>query len=438
MNLARIRKAIARQGIEQLTPLQQQMCTVPVPAKDILLSPTGSGKTLAFSIVLLRSLGEADGTVRGLVVVPTRELALQVYESVRALAAGVLKVAICYGGHSFETERGAMQGRPDIIVGTPGRILDHIRRHTVDIAGVTALVLDEYDKSLELGFLDEMEAIVRHIRKPSNLILTSATRLLTLPDFLPKDMVVIDYLAADDTPVPDIEFRTVVSPTADKLDTLEALLRDLGPTKSIVFVNHRDAAERVYDNLHKAGFPVGLYHGGLDQDVRERALRLFANGTTPILVSTDLASRGLDIGDVGAVIHYHLPVSEEAMIHRNGRTGRMGASGRAFAIVSEHDKIPDFFPSLDRYWPVGEAAPAISDVTTLYFNVGKRQKISRGDIVGFLIGKGSLTATEIGKIELGDNHAYVAVPKVKAEDLVHVLNQHKIKNTRARISIVKV
>ena len=432
-----IARAKEKLGIEKLTPVQRQMADTPLPAKLLLTAPTGSGKTLAFALPFLRSVKKGEG-VRGLVIVPTRELALQVFEVVRSLASPELKTTAMYGGHSFEAETKSLDGDPAIIVATPGRLLDHIRRGTVNVFGVTSLVLDEYDKSLELGFLPDMRAIAGRLKNLSTTILTSATKLSELPDFLElKDFKTFDYTGDDKTIEPDLEFMRVDSPSADKLETLDSLLRDLAASRVIVFVNHRDAAERVYQHLKCRHFPAGLYHGGLEQDERERALTLFSNDTTPILISTDLASRGLDISGVDTVVHYHLPVSPEAMTHRNGRTARMGASGRAFAIVSDTDRVPDFFPVLEQYWPEGSGEIKPSQWATLHFNAGKREKISRGDIVGFLIQKGGLSKDEVGRIDIRDHQAYAAVPASKARATALAVAPYKIKNTRVRVTQLK-
>lgn len=427
-----------RLNIKELTPMQREMLALRLPAKVMLQAPTGSGKTLAFALPFLLSLTPGAEGVKGLVLVPTRELALQVFEVVRTLATPEFKTAAFYGGHSFEAEVNTLAGNPDIVVATPGRLLDHIRRGSLNLFGVTSLVLDEYDKSLELGFQDEMRSIIGRLKNVKTMILTSATVLTEVPDFLSGvTFRHIDYTTPEETVVPEIDFRRVDSPSADKLETLVALLCDLGGERVIVFVNHRDAAERVYKHLVDLGFPAGLYHGGLEQNDRERALTLFSNGTTPVLVSTDLASRGLDISGVGAVIHYHLPVSPESMTHRNGRTGRMGAAGRAFAIISDKDKIPDFFPALDNYWAEGTAGIVPSQWATLHFNAGKREKISRGDIAGFLMQKGGLTRDEVGRIDVRDHQSYAAVPASKARETVIAVAPYKIKNTRVRVTRIK-
>lgn len=202
-----------------------------------------------------------------------------------------------------------------------------------------------------------------------------------------------------------------------------------------MFVNHRESAERVYDALIKAGFPTGLYHGGLEQRERRQAVDLLDNGTTPILVSTDLASRGLDIEAVGSVIHYHLPVSSESWTHRNGRTARQDASGTVYVITSEGESIPEFMTFDRPYFPGRPSSdPIRSDMATLYFNAGKREKISRGDIAGYLINRGGLTAGEVGKISISDHSAIAAVPRDKAREVVKAVLPHKLKNTRVKVT----
>ncbi|MDE6469129.1 MAG: DEAD/DEAH box helicase [Muribaculaceae bacterium] len=427
-----------RLGSSSLTPMQQAVAGLPDPCRAVVLSPTGSGKTVAFAIPLAVSLRKEIDGIQSVVIAPTRELVLQVAGVLKNLLKPDFGVVALYGGHNVATEVNAMSAQPAVIVATPGRLLDHLRRGHFEIKNIAVLVLDEYDKSLDLGFMPDIKAILKRIGKVKTVILTSATVLAELPEFPGKgNFVTLDYTGQSATQKPRINFRKVESAAADKLETLEALLRDFSDKKSIVFVNHRDAAERVYANLRKAGASVGLYHGGMEQDMRERALLMFVNGTTPVLVSTDLASRGLDIDGVDAVIHYHLPVSAEAMTHRNGRTGRMGAEGEAFAIISGNDKIPDFFPELETYWPEGTALLPHSDVATIYINAGKQEKISRGDVAGFLIHKGGLEGAEVGKIDVKDHAAYAAVPADKADAVVRALAPHKIKNTRVRVSKIE-
>lgn len=424
-----------RHNITALNEMQQLMAGTDA-SKLILLSPTGSGKTAAFAIRLLRFLQPSSGRVQAVIMAPARELVLQIADVIRPVAAGLKTVAF-YGGHSMADEVNSMSVVPDIIVSTPGRLLDHIRRGTVDVGGVDALVLDEYDKSLELGFLDEMKRIAKRMRSLKMILLTSATPLAEMPDFIAmQGAEVVDFSGKGERS--RLQIAKVDSPERDKLATLADLLRSLPNGRALVFVNHRESAERVYGYLRREHFPVGLYHGGLEQRERQLAVDLLNNGTTPILVSTDLGARGLDIDDVNYVIHYHMPLSAESWTHRNGRTARMGASGTAYVITADEENIPEYVDWQRDYNPKSAAADGFrSDVATLYLNAGKKEKISRGDIVGYLIQKGGLTKEQVGKIVVNDHSAIVAVPRQMASQLVEILAPYKLKNTKVRISLLK-
>lgn len=428
----------SRLAITELNPMQKRMASAKTAGNTItLLAPTGSGKTLAFALPLLKSLGPADGKVRAIVMAPSRELVMQIFDVIRPLATGLKTVAF-YGGHAMQEEKNSLSVTPDIIIATPGRLLDHITRGHIDLSGTRTLVLDEYDKALELGFADEMKRVCKKLTALSLIILTSATQLNELPPFLPKTTAseLIDF-SADGSPRRRMQIVHVPSPTNDRLDTLIDLLNTLDNGRVIVFANHRESVERIYTALRKAGFPVGIYHGGLEQNDRENAIEMLNNGSTPILVSTDLGSRGLDIPDLSAVIHYHLPPSPEAWTHRNGRTARQNASGEVYVITNDNDDKPEYLEWNRELVPQGNSSnPISSDTATLYFNVGKKEKISRGDIVGFLVAKGGLDAKSIGHIAIRDHAALVAVPRKCATALVEELNRHKIKNTRAKISLL--
>ncbi|MCH5327177.1 MAG: DEAD/DEAH box helicase, partial [Duncaniella sp.] len=354
------------------------------------------------------------------------------------LATGYKTVAF-YGGHSMHEEAASLAVTPDIIVATPGRLLDHLRRGQIDLSTVRTLVLDEYDKSLELGFADEMKRVCRRLTALKMVMLTSATRLDELPEYLPSMPVgEIDFSGKTIAPRHRMQVVRVESPSRDKLQTLIDLLHSLSNGRVIVFANHRESVERIHSALLKAALPAGIYHGGLDQNDRENAIVLLSNGSTPILVSTDLGARGLDIPELSAVIHYHLPVNEQAWTHRNGRTARREASGEVFVIVSEGDDVPYFITTDRDYAPTGRSEnPICSEVATLYFNVGKKEKISKGDVVGYIIAKGGLTSAEIGPVTLRDHSALAAVPRAKADTLAATLAPHKIKNTRAKVTVMK-
>lgn len=424
-----------RHNITALNDMQLRM-QADNSRRAILLAPTGSGKTVAFTIRLLRELTNSRGEIQAAVLAPARELVIQIADVIRPVAAGLKTVAF-YGGHPMADEENSLKVLPDIIVATPGRLLDHIRRGNLSVDGVGALVIDEYDKMLELGFHDEMKRIVKRMKHLRLTILTSATRLAEFPDFLDlKGATTMDFTSRG--PSGQLQTVRVTSPSKDKLDTLEALLKALPQGRALVFVNHREAAERVYNYLREKGLPAGLYHGGLEQHQRQQAVDLLNNGTTPIMVSTDLGARGLDIDDVDYVIHYHTPLSPESWTHRNGRTARMGNSGTSYVILSDEENIPDYVHYDREYFPKGENPDGIrSEVATLYINAGKKEKISRGDVAGYLMKGADLGKDEVGKIVVADHYAIAAVPRAKAGKILALLADKKIKNTRVKISLLK-
>lgn len=431
-----------RHNISNLNEMQQTMAATD-SRHIILLSPTGSGKTAAFTLRLLRFLGPSQGKIQAVIMAPSRELVIQIADVIRPVAAGLKTVAF-YGGHPMVEEINSLAVTPDIIVATPGRLLDHIQRHTLSVNEVKALVLDEYDKSLELGFYDEMKRIVRKMTALQLVILTSATPLAELPDFLKLDKPQVLDFTAGKSASGRLQKVRVDSPQRDKLQTLSDLLRSLDNGRALVFVNHRESAERIYNALKKEGMPVGLYHGGLEQRERKLAVDLLNNGTTPILVATDLGARGLDIDNVNYVIHYHLPLSPESWTHRNGRTARMGADGTVFSIIADGENIPEYVDWDREFQPKSVSAdPIRSDVATVYINAGKKEKISRGDIAGYLMKVGGLTPAQVGKIILDDHSAIVAVPRAMLEatpgepGLLERLAPNKLKNTRVRLSLIK-
>lgn len=430
-----LQRLAERHNITALNDMQLRMQADNSP-RAILLAPTGSGKTVAFALRLLRQLSASKGDIQAVVLAPSRELVIQIADVIRPVAAGLKTVAF-YGGHAMADEENSLKVTPDIIVATPGRLLDHIRRGNLSVNGVGSLVIDEYDKMLELGFLDEMKRIVSRMKQLHLTILTSATPLAEYPDFLQlKGATTMDFTSKG--PSGQLQTVRVTSPTKDKLDTLEALLKALPRGRALVFVNHRDAAERVHTYLREKGLPAGLYHGGLEQHQRQQAVDLLNNGTTPILVSTDLGARGLDIDDVDYVIHYHTPLSPESWTHRNGRTARMGRSGTAYVILSDEENIPDFVRYDREYFPKGENPDGIrSEVATIYINAGKKEKISRGDVAGYLMKGASLSKDEVGKIVVTDHYAIAAVPRAKAGKVLALLADKKIKNTRVKVSLLK-
>lgn len=431
----------SRLGIQELNPMQ--LSVMSYEEKNLLLlSPTGSGKTIAFAIAMLKILGAPCGRIQALVIAPSRELVIQIYDVIRTLAAGY-KTCAFYGGHRMSDEVNSVEGAvPDVLIATPGRLLDHLNRGTIDLKGVFSLTFDEYDKSLELGFQDEIKRISRRLpSKISSIVLTSATRLEEMPDFLPLKVIkTIDFTQRSESPAVRMDFVQVQSPERDKLNTLADLLGCFKHgEKVIVFLNHRESVERTFNEMKRRKFPVGMYHGGLEQQDRELAVDLLNNGTTPILISTDLASRGLDVAQVEAVIHYHLPMTEQAYTHRNGRTARVDATGTVYIITAEGENIPEYVKFDREYVPKplsGILQP--SEVATLFISSGKKEKISRGDIAGFLIQKGGLSASEVGKIVVKDHSAIVAIPRTKVKTVLASISGQKLKGKSIKISEYKI
>lgn len=433
-----------RLGIKELNELQTYMASHMSQPFTMLLAPTGSGKTLGFALPLLARLKKPGQGVQGLVIVPSRELALQIFEVIRPIAEGY-KVSVFYGGHNMREEANSLAALPDILIATPGRLLDHIQRDQLMLDRVVTLVLDEWDKTLQLGFEGDMKKIFRHLRPaPHYVVLTSATSAIDIPPYLPvkAQPVMADFSDRGDDLTGNtgahVDIVEVPSASIDKLQTLIDLIAAHPDESAMIFVNHRESADRVVNALKKAGIPAGLYHGALDQQQRQLALEMMTNGTTPVLVTTDLGARGLDIAGVKNVVHYHIPPTQDAWTHRNGRTGRMGADGTVYVITSEHDSILDYIAYDRSYVPDPSGCePWHPANATLYFNAGKKDKISKGDIAGYLIQRGGLTAPEVGRISVSDRYAVAAVPATKVSEVLEAVRPHKLKNKRVLVSVVE-
>ncbi len=428
-----------RMGIEALNDMQRQALDAwKTGGGDLILySPTGTGKTLAFSLCVLQAVKPPMQRLQAVVLSPSRELVMQTAEILRSLAAGY-KVTPCYGGHAVTDEKASLAVVPDIIVATPGRLLDHQRRGHIDLSGTRLLVLDEMDKSLELGFEDEMRQLLKHMPRLNRRILASATVLDDVPDYVrlhnPFTLNVLDETIQ---PSERITVWQVPSDSKDKLDTLRQLLLSLDGGKTIVFANFRESAERIHQWLVKNRIDAGLYHGALEQQDRERVIAMLNNGSINVLVSTDLASRGLDIDTVDHIIHYHLPVSSQAYVHRNGRTARVEARGNAYVITAPGETFPDWL-TLDAQFDLHPAArmPRAS-MSTLYFQAGKKEKLSRGDILGFIVANADVAASDIGRIDVRDHYSLAAVPRQRVQDVLQHIKDAKIKGKKVRISLLK-
>lgn len=432
LSARQIEKRVAEgAGIASLNPMQRLMLASKAPSV-VLISPTGSGKTLAFAVRLLAELRPADGRVQAVVIAPSRELVLQTASVIRSVAGGWKTVA-CYGGHPMREEAASLAVDTSVIVATPGRLLDHLQRGTLTECRPRVLVLDEYDKSLELGFADEMKRICKRLGNVPVTLLTSATVLAEMPDYLRlHDTETIDMRPATESPARRIDVVEVESPARDKLQTLIDLLRSLEGGKAIVFVNHRESVERVYEALRKASLPATLYHGAMDQEQRVTAVDLLENGTAPIMVATDLAARGLDVAQLNHIVHYHMPVSAEAWTHRNGRTARQDASGTVYVIRSEADDVPEYIAFDRQYAPTGvSATPIEARMATVRFDAGRKEKISRGDIAGFLMKQAGLDRDDVGVIALHDHYALAAVSRSRLADVLAA--EPRLKGKKVRV-----
>lgn len=428
-------------GIEELNPMQRRMLDVSSEKRDIiLLSPTGSGKTLAFILPVMKMLKSPTGRVQCIVIAPSRELVIQIAEVFNTVARD-FKVTALYGGHKVEDEVNSLKITPDIIVATPGRLLDHINRRNIDVLPVRLLVLDEFDKTLELGFEDEVRKITGRLKNVSRNILTSATQRDILPDFLNlENPMEINFLSNNKKLRKRQKVYRVDASGKDKLETLLALLKNITgpqrPEKSIIFLNHRESAERVFEFLKKKKVDCVLYHGALDQRERETAINVFNNGSRPILVATDLAARGLDIENVKNIIHYHQALSAEAYTHRNGRTARVDEEGDIYVLIGPEEDIREF-TKLDQDYHLDTRMDAElkSGLTSIVINAGKKEKVSKGDIVGFLIKECGLQAEQIGRIWIADHYSVFTIPTEYEKEVMTKGNVSKLKGSRRKFSI---
>jgi superfamily II DNA/RNA helicase len=426
-------------GIESLNEMQFTAGeTILNDSNILLLSPTGSGKTLAFLLPIFELLEEQVIGVQCLILVPSRELGLQI-EQVWKKMGTQYKVNVCYGGHSIETEIKNLSNPPAILIGTPGRIADHIDRGTFVTDRVLTLVLDEFDKSLQLGFHEPMSFIINRLSKLNKRILVSATSGIEIPKYTRVvHPTVLDFIPSKEERV-SLEMKRVVSKDKDKLESLFQLLCSLRSESALVFCNHRDAAERISDTLNEKGIFATYYHGGMDQDERERALIQFRNGSIPYLVTTDLAARGLDIPEMKHVIHYHLPSKEDEFIHRNGRTARMLAAGTAYVIIHESEKRLDY---IDYTMPIltvdhAKTLPKAPEFQTIYISGGKKNKLNKIDIVGFFSQKGKLDKGDLGLIEVKDFISFAAVRSTKVKDLLSLIREEKMKGKKFKIEVAR-
>ncbi|MEO6831434.1 MAG: DEAD/DEAH box helicase [Chitinophagaceae bacterium] len=408
---------------------------------DILLqSPTGSGKTLAFLLPILMELDTAVKTTQALIVVPSRELAQQIETVWRTMRTGY-KVTCCYGGHKRETEENSLVEAPALIIGTAGRLADHIRRGNITTATIKTLIVDEFDKALDLGFAAEMEEIITALPNIERRILTSATGATEVPAFVGlSNPETLHFEAAETEEGFGLAIQILHTSDKDKLDDLFSLICQLGARPTIIFCNHREAVERTSNALYERGIFNEFYHGAMEQQERDAALVKFRNGSTYFLVTTDLAARGLDIANLRYIIHYHLPHTEDAFTHRNGRTARVDKSGTAILMIGPDEKVPDYvLEGLFTTIKLQEknTLPERPDWVTLYISAGKKNKVNKVDILGFLAQKGSLKMEDIGLIEVKDFFSFVAVRRANASSALKAIENEKLKGKKLKIELAR-
>jgi superfamily II DNA/RNA helicase len=367
-------------------------------------------------------------------------LAIQI-ERVWQKMATRFKVNTCYGGHPMQIEIRNLSQPPALLIGTPGRIIEHLNRQSFDPQHVGILVLDEFDKCLSMGFQEQMEQIVAGLPQVEKRVLVSASRKQHIPKFTgivaPK---VLDFTKTEEKSTDGLQLKAVMAAAEDKSGALLSLLAAVGNEQTLVFCNQREATERCVAALQQKGVQSSFFHGGLDQLTREKTLIQFRNGSISILVASDLAARGLDIPEVKNVIHFELPQKGSDFVHRNGRTARMHAEGSAFVLLSPEETLPDYLPAIPPVFEVPDplVLPKAPAWTTLYISGGKKDKLSKTDIVGFFSKKGELQKEELGKIELLDHMSFVAVKKEAVPTVLQRIQGEKMKGKKYKIEVLRV
>ena len=425
---------LAKLNIHALNSMQEEaISAIASNTNTILLSPTGTGKTLAFLLPVIETLDPNSSEVQALILVPSRELAIQIEQVVRNMGSG-FKVNAVYGGRPMSKDKIELKHIPAILIGTPGRIADHFANERFAKTHIKTLILDEFDKSLEVGFEYEMRGIINQLTTLNKRILTSATQGVEVPEFIKLDQAkTINYLKKK--VASKLEVKTVIAAAKNKSETLVDLILHIGNQPGIVFCNLKDSVNKVSAFLAKHKISHSCFSGGMEQRDRERSLIKFRNGTSQILISTDLAARGIDIPELKFIIHYELPKASEEFTHRNGRTARVDAKGTAYVLKWEKENLPVFIKK-SKIEDISKRAPRKSQYwETLFISGGRKDKISKGDIAGLFFKQGNITKDQLGNIELKQDCAFVAVPLTIANDLIEKLNNTRLKKKKVRVTL---
>ncbi|HEY3370793.1 MAG TPA: DEAD/DEAH box helicase [Prolixibacteraceae bacterium] len=421
-------------SIEKLNAMQEEAQEAILSGSEIiLLSPTGTGKTLAFLLPIIAELDINCAEVQVLIVVPSRELAIQIEQVIREMGTGYKTNAV-YGGRAGSKDKTEIRHRPAILIGTPGRIADHMRRENFSTQLISTLVLDEFDKSLEIGFENEMKEILSLLPNVEKKILTSATQEVEIPKFVGlNNPILINYL---DKGISQLKVKTILANSKNKLDTLASLLYQLGDQPGIVFCNFKDTIQEVSDFLTEKNINHGCFYGGMEQKDRERALIKFRNGTHQLIVATDLAARGIDIPEIKFIIHYQLPQRSHEFTHRNGRTARMFNDGTAYVLKWKNEELPDFIESSEVEELIDSPRQSASVWKTLFVSGGRKDKISKGDIAGLFMKQGKLSNEQLGTIEIKQDCAFVAVQASEVNKLIALVDNSRLKNKKVRVTVI--
>ncbi len=432
-------------GFEALTEMQEKAYeTIKSGKNTTLLSPTGTGKTLAYLLPIVEKIKVEQNVLQVVIILPSRELALQSNEVFQRMKLKEIRSICLYGGRpTINEHRQIREIKPQLIFATPGRLLDHIEKDNIFTGAVHTLIIDEFDKCLELGFQEDMDKIIRKLPHIKQRIFTSATNIEEIPDFAfpekrAKESTILNYLTTTENSEAKSELYVIKSPSKDKLETLGRLLSSFRGEPSIVFVAYRESVARILAYLKENKTSCVDYHGGQEQEVRERNLYRFRAGSVNVLVATDLAARGLDIPEVRHVVQYHLTNKEEEFIHRSGRTARWDNTGSNYLLIGPEENIPDYIKEYKNLDVSDTTIKAYAPLwSSLYIGRGKKDKLSKGDILGFLCKKGNLKSTEIGRIDITSHQSYVAVKRNKVKQLLQMISGEKIKGMKTLIEPMK-
>lgn len=442
---------LATLDFHTMTEVQAKALPLILAGRDVLAqAKTGSGKTAAFALGLLQNLDVKRFRIQSLVLCPTRELADQVAQEIRRLARAVhnIKVLTLCGGAPFGPQLGSLEHGAHIVVGTPGRIEEHLVKGSLKLDDINTLVLDEADRMLDMGFQPALEAIVSYLPERRQNLLFSATfapPIRAIAERFLQNPAKVELESTHDQTTITQTFYRVEGDAPDRLTALRLLLVTRRPDSTLVFANTKAEVQQIADELKRHGFSALALHGDLEQKFRDQALVLFANKSASILVATDVAARGLDIDAVDLVINYQIAREIEVHVHRIGRTGRAGSSGEAVTLVSEKERFKLerlgellHTPSLENLPPISQLnQPGFKPpMATLQIDGGKKQKLRPGDIVGALTGEGGLAADSIGKISVAENTTYVAIKRNVASDALAQIANGKMKGRSFRARLI--